>query len=139
MPSANGRRMQFLALVSLVFFPQMPQHIANLVHLAALHDGGLGRRLTDRRKEGLSPIENIQPWNFEIEATIGQIRQQLPDDGAVLGRSLAHTQHELLAVNCDSQRADQLLVAERRAVDQHRTERVIVQTPRQQVAAGSPQ
>src|SRR5581483_3478978 len=82
------RGVQLLADVPLVFFRQMSQHVANLVYLASLHDGRLAGGLADGCKESFAAVDDIQPRNFEIDAPLSQIPQQLPDDGSVLRRSL---------------------------------------------------
>ncbi len=100
----------------------MVPHVADLVHLAALHDGTFTEDVAYRLADALAAVDHAQDRLIHLETTTEQILQQLGANRRVLGRPLPEPQREFGPVARHAKRDDDDLLGDLDAIEKERDE-----------------
>src|SRR5215470_3669535 len=98
---------------------KMTKHVADLVEVAAMHDGQIAEELGDGPPDSLAPIDHEQTRPLGAETPLDQIAEKTLGDDGILGATFAKTEHVLGPVGSDSQSDQYAVVAEEDAIDDH--------------------
>src|SRR4051794_37879880 len=105
----------------------MIAYISDFMNLAALNKCGLPRMVDNGAPNGLASIDHIQARLVELQAPLRQFLQQLTHNSRVLGGSLTQSKYHFMAEPVDSDRHNQIVSLEDRAVDHHHINRQLSQ------------
>ena len=106
---------------------EMLEHVAPLVDLTTLHQGGAPERLGDRGMQRLPAVEDDQQTAFGAEPAALQVGQQALTHGRVFGRALPEAQGVFCPRGIDAKGDDDTVPADVHAVDQQRGEVEVLQ------------
>ena len=105
-------------VVSLV--RKMADDVADLVHLAALHEGSSTEQVSDGGAKALAPVDDEEPCSVRFEPTLNEVLEHCLARDLVLRGSFPETKHVLGAARIDPQSAEHDVVAKVQAVDEDR-------------------
>ena len=100
----------------------MPQHVADLVHLAALHERTFAVHAADRSPQRLAAVDDEQARAIRPKAAVSQIGEHRGASLLVFGCALPEPEHVLRAGRVHAERAENDVVTEMDAVDEHSPE-----------------
>jgi hypothetical protein len=97
---------------------KMTEDVADLVHLASLHEGSAAAQAPDRGAKALAPVDDEEPRAFGLEPALDQVLEHRFARDLVLRGSLPEAEHVLVAASVDSECTEHDVLAKVDAVDE---------------------